>query len=167
MITSLGPSVNEPCHEIIVIFVLYKLILRVGLNIWCLVWPFVYFHSSCVRTAKALARLCGFTGSSELSLFACVVSTILSWACSILAHLSRRLTRWAYSIPMARRRPSSSVVVRCPSSSTHSYLNISEASWPILIMCSITGVGEKLHKVLGRIGSKLWLPWQQKAPIDL
>ena len=34
-------------------------------------------------------------------------------------------------------------------------------------MCSIIGVGEGLHKVLGQIGSKLWFPWQQKAPIDL
>ena len=31
----------------------------------------------------------------------------------------------------------------------------------------ITGVGERLHYVLKQIGSKLWLPWQQKAPIDL
>ena len=32
-------------------------------------------------------------------------------------------------------------------------LNISEASWPILInfMCSIIGVGERLHEVLGQI----------------
>ena len=34
-------------------------------------------------------------------------------------------------------------------------------------MCSIIGVGERLHKVLGQIGSKPWFPWQQKAPIDL
>ena len=34
-------------------------------------------------------------------------------------------------------------------------------------MCSITGVGERLHNVLRQIGSKLWCPWQQKAPIDL
>ena len=34
-------------------------------------------------------------------------------------------------------------------------------------MCSIIGVGERQHKVLGQIGSKLWFPWQQKAPIDL
>ena len=34
-------------------------------------------------------------------------------------------------------------------------------------MCSITGMGERLHKVLGQIGSKLWFQWQQKAPIDL
>ena len=38
---------------------------------------------------------------------------------------------------------------------------------PILIkfMCSITGMGERLHKVLGQIGSKLWFPWQQKPPL--
>ena len=34
-------------------------------------------------------------------------------------------------------------------------------------MCSIIGVGERLLKVLGQIGSKLWFPWQQKAPVDL
>ena len=34
-------------------------------------------------------------------------------------------------------------------------------------MCSITGGWERLHKVLGKIGSKLWCPWKQKAPIDL
>ena len=34
-------------------------------------------------------------------------------------------------------------------------------------MCSITGVGERLHKVLGQIGLKLWFPGQQKALIDL
>ena len=34
-------------------------------------------------------------------------------------------------------------------------------------MCSIIGVGEKLHKVLGQIRSNLWFLWQQKAPIDI
>ena len=33
-------------------------------------------------------------------------------------------------------------------------------------MCSITGGGERLHNVLKQIGSKLWCPCQQKAPID-
>ena len=33
-------------------------------------------------------------------------------------------------------------------------------------MCSITRGGERLH-VLRQIGTKLWFPWQQKAPIDL
>ena len=64
----------------------------------------------------------------------------------------------AYRIPMVRQ-----------SSSTPSNLNtcISKASWPILIkfMCSITGMGERLHKVLGQIGSKLCFPWQQKPPL--
>ena len=32
-------------------------------------------------------------------------------------------------------------------------------------MCSITGMGERLHKVLGQIGSKLWFPWQQKPQL--
>ena len=46
------------------LFVLRKLILQmlmpshlVGLDLWFLVGPFVYFHTSCLRTAKALARL--------------------------------------------------------------------------------------------------------------
>ena len=42
--------------------------------------PFVYVHSSCVRTAKALARLRGCAGSPESSLVAYAISTIISWA---------------------------------------------------------------------------------------
>ena len=34
-------------------------------------------------------------------------------------------------------------------------------------ICSITGVGERLLKVLGLIESKLWFPWQPKSPTDL
>ena len=34
-------------------------------------------------------------------------------------------------------------------------------------MFSIIGMWERLHKVLGLIGSKLWFPCQQKVPIDL
>ena len=37
------------------------------------------FHSSCVRTAKALTRLSGCAGSPEPSLVAYVISTIISW----------------------------------------------------------------------------------------
>ena len=68
-------------------FVLRKLILQtrmrshpVELDVWFLVGPFVYFHTSCVRTAKALARLRGCAGSPEPSLVAYVISTIISWA---------------------------------------------------------------------------------------
>ena len=32
-------------------------------------------------------------------------------------------------------------------------------------MCNITGGGERLRNVLRQIGSKLWYPWQQKAPL--
>ena len=59
-------SIFEPTHEILALFVLCKFILQirmrshpVELDVWFLVWPFVYFHSSCVRTA---------------------ISTIISWA---------------------------------------------------------------------------------------
>ena len=45
-----------------------------------LVGPFVYFHTLCVQTAKALARLRGCAGSLEPSLVAYVISTIISWA---------------------------------------------------------------------------------------
>ena len=54
----------EPAQEIMVLFSLRKLILQtrirshpVGLDVWFFVRCFVYFHSSCVRTAKALTRL--------------------------------------------------------------------------------------------------------------
>ena len=78
---------NEPAHEIMALFVLSKLILQtrmrghpVGLDVWFLVGPFVYIHTSCVRTAKALVRLCRCAGSPEPSLVTCVISTIISWA---------------------------------------------------------------------------------------
>ena len=45
-------------------------------------------------------------------------------------------------------------------------LSLVGQSWSNFI-CSITGVGERLRKVLGQIGSKVWFQWQQKAPIDL
>ena len=69
----LESKLNEPCHEIMALFVLFTLILQtrmhshpVALDVWFLVGPFVCFHTSCVRTAKALV--------------AYVVSTIFSWA---------------------------------------------------------------------------------------
>ena len=75
----------EPAYEIMALFVLRKLILQthmrshqVGLGVWFLVGPFVYFHTLCVRTAKALARLRGCAGLPEPSLVAYVIST-MSW----------------------------------------------------------------------------------------
>ena len=52
----------------------------VGLAVWFLVGHFVYFHTSCVWTAKALARLHRCAGLSEPLLVAYVISTIISWA---------------------------------------------------------------------------------------
>ena len=48
----------------------------------CLIFgrPVVYFHTSCVRTVKALVRLSRCAGSLEPSLFAYVISTLISWA---------------------------------------------------------------------------------------
>ena len=78
-----------------------------------------------------------------------VLSTVCRWPCFV------------FSSP----EPKAVVIVRRP----HFQTNISEASWPVLIKFygNITGMGEMLHKVLGQIASKLWFPWQQKAPIDL
>ena len=73
----------------------------------------------------------------------------------LLAHLSRRLTRWAYSIPMVRR-PSVDRRRR-PHFQTSISLKPVGQSWSNFI-CSITVVGERLRKVFGQIGSKLWFP---------
>ena len=74
-----------------VLFVLRKFIIQtrmrshpLGLDVCFLVGPYIYFHTSCVRTAKALARLRGCAGSPEPSLVAYVISTIISWAGSFL-----------------------------------------------------------------------------------
>ena len=81
----------EPAHEIMALFLLRKFILQIrmrshpaGLDVWFFVGPFLYFHTSCVRTAKALARLRGCAGLPEPSLVAYAISTKISWAGSII-----------------------------------------------------------------------------------
>ena len=76
----------EPTHDRKALFVLRKLILQtcthshpVGLDVWFLVWPFVYFHTSCVP---------------EPSLVAYVISTIISWAGSYKDQKLRLLTNY-------------------------------------------------------------------------
>ena len=49
----------------------------VGLYVWFLVRPFVYFQTSCVWTVRALVRLRGCAGSSEPLLDTYVISTII------------------------------------------------------------------------------------------
>ena len=71
-----------------------------------------------------------------------------------LAHLSRRLTRWAYSIAMVRRP--SVVVRRRRRPHFQTCISLKPAGQPRSnFMCSITGMGERLHKVFGQIRSKL------------
>ena len=77
--------ITEPTHEIMVLIALRKFNLQtrmrsnpLGLYIWFLVRPFVYFHTLYVRTAKALTRLRGCAVSPEPSLFAYAISTIIS-----------------------------------------------------------------------------------------
>ena len=71
------PIIIEPAHEIMALFILRKLILQtcmhchpVGLDVCYSVGPFVYFHTSCMQTAKALTRLRGYAVSPEPSLVA-------------------------------------------------------------------------------------------------
>ena len=97
------------------LFVLRKLILQtcmrshpVGLDIRFLVGPFVYFHTSCLRTAKALARLRRCAGSPEPSLVAYVISTIISWAGSyhvvcVTCDLPRNWTSCLMRVGMGKR----------------------------------------------------------------
>ena len=85
MLQILHRNTNEPTHEIMAFFVLRKLQTGmrnhpVWLDVLVLVGPFVYFHTSCEQTAKALARLRGCAGSPEPLLVAYVMSTIISWA---------------------------------------------------------------------------------------
>ena len=70
-----------------VLFILRTIILQthrsshpMGLDVWFLVGPFVYFHTLRVRTVKALVRVRGWAGSPEPLLVAYVVSTIIPWA---------------------------------------------------------------------------------------
>ena len=94
----------EPSHEIMTLFILHKLILQtrmssrpVAIDVWFLAGPFVYCHTSCVRTAKALARLCCSAGLPEPLLVAYVISIIISWADSFVDHNQPKMTCWHYS----------------------------------------------------------------------
>ena len=80
-------SQYESCHEIMAFFFLRKLILQmlmcsypVGLDVWFLVRPFIYFHTLSVRTVKAPLKMSRCTGSPEPSLVAYVINAIISWA---------------------------------------------------------------------------------------
>ena len=91
----------EPCHENMVLSVLRKLIHQTPMHshpvrpdVWFLVGPCVYFHTSCVWTAKDLVRLHGRAGSPEPSLVAYVISTIISWAGSFFLKFMIKFNVW-------------------------------------------------------------------------
>ena len=98
-----------------VLFVLRKLILQtrmrshpVGLGVWFLVGPFVYFHTPCVQTAKALARLRGCAASPEPSLVAYVISAIISWAGSNIFYSDATCqteAKFPWNLLVLRKRP--------------------------------------------------------------
>ena len=103
----------EPSHEIMVLFVLRKIILQTRMRSHPVGLDVVYFHTSCVRTGKALARLRGCAGSPEPSLVAYVISTIISWTgsfmfqyCVTKVAIGPRTTPVspAHSVPIAVRR---------------------------------------------------------------
>ena len=98
----------EPTRKISALIALRKLNLPtrmrsnpLGLHVWYLVRTFVSFHTLCVWTMKALARG-GCTVSPEPSLFACAISTIISWAGSnyllIFIKYPPYLCHWLYRI---------------------------------------------------------------------
>ena len=121
-------TTNESFHEIMALFVRCKLILQtrmcshpVGLDVWFLVGPFVYFHTSCMRTAKALARLRGCAGSPESSLVTYVISSIISWAGSNVLIRLGRYAGWSASLLLTYglNRFSYDVTDRCHVYSKH------------------------------------------------
>ena len=96
--------VFEPSHEIMVIFVLRKLILQIHmrscpvvLDVWYLVGLFVTSILYVCEQRKALAKLRGRAGSPEPSRVAYVISIIISWAGSFWVR-EQRLSFWVHLI---------------------------------------------------------------------
>ena len=144
-------------------------------NGWCILsrWSMNYrlYSSTYQKVIKPKIPLLPINKTSSYVYYECFILLILVlltivylWNNQLLAHLSRRLTRWAYSIPMVRR-PS---VVRRGRPPFQTWISLKPVgqSW-LHFMCSITGLGERLHKVLRQFGSKLWFPSQQKGHINL
>ena len=103
---SVSAETKKPCHEIIALFVLRKLIFQtrmlshpVGLEVWTLFRPFVYLHTSCVQTAKELRDCADAQARSpEPSMVAYVISTIISRAgWNNFPPLWMLFTRWIFS----------------------------------------------------------------------
>ena len=94
------------------------------------------------------------------------ISCRIHWLSSfaIFSSPEPKAQRWAFSIPMVRR-PS---VVRRRRPQFQTWISLHPVGWSQWnFIRSIIGMGERLQEVLDQIGSKLWFPWQQIAPIGL
>ena len=104
----------------------------VGLDVWFLGGHFVYFHTSCVRTAKmrtakALARPCGCAGSPEPSLVDYVISTKISCAGSYVYMIT--LLMEEITCLHASRACACLLFMR----NTESFLGVVCLLWPVII----------------------------------
>ena len=98
-------------------------------------------------TARRNPVLCSvYTHEFSIALFK---ATINNNSVSILAHLSRRLTRWAYSIPMVRRP--SVVVRRRPQFQTWISLKLAGQSWSNFLCVALLGLGKGCIKFWDRL----------------
>ena len=123
--------------------------IQVGLDVWSLVRTFVYFHALCVWTASALARLRECAGLPEPSLVACVTSTIISWAGSIICFSS--LLGFYYDLsptenqvhlPMCFLPSACLVTKKKKKDKKENYSNLSRA----LCILIIKLLGDKIHE---------------------
>ena len=156
---------------IISVFILYLITFYI---VWCCLHVWVISENSDFFRKRVLCLLgsifclwfvnCWQKGGYQ------IVNCIRDFEENGLWHFNDR-HRWIFSSPgklivyqwPTSVRPS---VRRRPHFQTWISLKPVGQSWSNF-MCSITGVAESLHKVLGQIGSKPWFPWQQKAPTDL
>ena len=95
--------IYELCHEIMVVFILRKLILQIQTRMHIHpegemsdIWSALHLLP-CIRTAKALVRLHGCAGLPEPSLVAYVIRTIISWVGSYTATNTRFVRNTPYS----------------------------------------------------------------------
>ena len=114
-----------------------------------------------------------FTGSDTVSVLMSVIDLIV-FLCrtrvfQLLAHLSRRLTRWAYSIPMVRRpsvvvrrRPSSSVVVH---TFKLEYLWSQVANLDQILCVASLGWGKGCIRFWGRLDQNSGFHGNRKPPL--
>ena len=126
---------NELCHEIMGLFILCKLIFQtcmcnhpVGLDVWFLVRPIIYFHTLCVRTAKALTRLRGWAGSPLPSLVAYVISTIISWAGSFWHNMKTKLLYKCQKIRVRKTKTKALILILNEITNTVMWLNEDKSS---------------------------------------